>query len=582
MTPFPRPLLPWRQQLACFPDDLAVALGKLVIRLAPLVDAFSSMISPHHGEVAGFDGISRRGSYERLLPTAWLLRESAPWEFLRRAANAEHTFFRLAYREPTPLRSTLALLDAGPDQLGSCRIAQLPILALLARRAEQRGGSLSWQLVHHLGETPLNTLDEQSVRAFLSGRTSLRSSEKELKNWQSRFPEHSIWTLSDGSLGVDGTQHVNVGIRERVTRDAPMLDLEFAAHGRTSRHVVLQLPDEQTAVRLLRNPFETKRAGPAPQKAPSRRSNLVLTEQGTHVYYVDRAGDLRSIAIPNSPHAAPSRIRSYQPSPRSSVIGVTGKKKGLFWLCAHGDALTLCSNKDRRELLSASCRVPFPESRGELWPIAWFSEPRMATFVAPDRSLWHADFRTGVAGPIARGVHALLSRRGVHLAAVDHWRDADGVEGQHLLELGDFKAYSILGQSHPWGSVVLNWSEPMSDNCYSLTLEDGSGAVRLLIRELNGAANRSVTQVEFQIPDGASIVAHYNHKDLAVVVLDASRTELTIVNRAHTHPFHRTTSPITDIARASAKAILAYVTEAHELCVLSHEGEVLVRRELIP
>jgi len=579
VTPFPRPLLPWRQQLACFPDDLAAALGKLVIRLAPLVDAFSSTISFNHGEVAGFDGISQRGSYERLLPTEWLLRESAPWEFLRRAANAEHAFFRLAYREPAPLRSTLALLDAGPDQLGGCRIAQLAILALLAQRAEQRGESLSWQLVHHLGETPLHTLDEQSVRAFLSGRTALRSSDKALRSWQSRFPEHSIWTVSDGSLRFDGTRHVNVSIRERVTSDAPVLDLEFAARGRTPRQVSLQLPEQRTAIRLLRNPFEAKRPARAPQKAPSRRSNLMLTEQGTHVYYVDRAGDLRSIAVPNSQHAAPSRIRSYQPSPGSSVIGVTGQKKALYWLCAEGDALTLCSNKDRRERLGASCRVSFPESRGELWPLAWFSEQRMATFVAPDRSLWRADFRTGIAGPIARGVHALLSRRGTHLAAVDHWLDTDGVEGPHLLEIGHFNARSILRQSRPWGSVVLA-GLGRGSNLYTLVFEDGTGTVRILARELNASTNRTMRQLSIRMPEGSSVVAL--HGDSNLVVLDASRTQLLVVNPSQTCTLLQTTSPITHVTGAPANAILAYVTDANELRVLGPDGGIRVRRELAP
>jgi hypothetical protein len=345
--------------------------------------------------------------------------------------------------------------------------------------------------------------------------------------------------------------------------------------------VSLQLPEQRTAVRLLRNPFEAKRPAPAPQKAPSRGSNLVLTEQGTHVYYVDRAGDLRSIAVPTSQHAAPSRIRSYQPSPASSVIGVTGQKKGLYWLCAQGDALTLCSNKDRHEPLGAHCRVPFPESRGELWPIAWFSEQRMATFVAPDRSLWRADFRTGVAGPIARGVHALLSRRGIHLAAVDHWLDGDGVEGPHLLEIDHFKARSILRQSRPWGSVVLNCSEPVGDT-YSLAFEDGSRTVRLSVRELNASTNRTITQVGIQMPEGSSVVAQEGDKDLSLVVLDTSRMELLVVNRAQTRTLHRATSPITHIARASAKPILAYVTEANELCVLNHDGDVRVRRELNP
>jgi hypothetical protein len=223
--------------------------------------------------------------------------------------------------------------------------------------------------------------------------------------------------------------------------------------------------------------------------------------------------------------------------------------------------------------------VPFPESRGELWPIAWFSEQRMATFVAPDRSLWRADFRTGVAGPIARGVHALLTRRGTHLAVVDHWFDADGVEGPHLLEIGHFNARSILRQSRPWNSVVLAGLGPGTD-LYTLVFEDGTGTVRILARELNASTNRTIRQLSIQMPDGSSVVALQGDSNL--VVLDASRTQLLVVNPAQTRTLLRTASPITHVAGALAKAILAYVTEANELHVLGHDGDVLVRRDLDP
>jgi hypothetical protein len=223
--------------------------------------------------------------------------------------------------------------------------------------------------------------------------------------------------------------------------------------------------------------------------------------------------------------------------------------------------------------------VPFPESRGELWPIAWFSEQRMATFVAPDRSLWRADFRTGVAGPIARGVHALLSRRGIHLAAVDHWLDTDGVEGPHLLEIGHFNARSILRQSRPWGSVVLAALGPATD-VYTLAFEDGKGTVRILVRELNASTNRTIRQLSIPIPDGSSVVALQGDSNL--VVLDASRTQLLVVNPAQTRTLLRTASPMTHVVGALAKAILAYVTDANELHVLGHDGGIRARRELAP
>src|SRR4051812_42507448 len=152
-----RPLRRWRKQLEIFPEDVASTLGPLMQRLEPALSAFSLPHDAEQGEVDGFNGISRRGSYERLLHSEWLLRESVPLEFLRRATQVEHSFFQIARREPSPTRASLMLFEAGPDQLGACRIAQLALLLLFAHHAELRGESLNWQHLHRMDDPPLHT-----------------------------------------------------------------------------------------------------------------------------------------------------------------------------------------------------------------------------------------------------------------------------------------------------------------------------------------------------------------------------------------------------------------------------------------
>jgi hypothetical protein len=76
----PPPLLPWASSLSLFPRDLSVSLGPLLRRLSA---AMGPMRTPHHadqGEVDGFDGLTRRGNYDRC-SVRWLLADEAPMSF---------------------------------------------------------------------------------------------------------------------------------------------------------------------------------------------------------------------------------------------------------------------------------------------------------------------------------------------------------------------------------------------------------------------------------------------------------------------------------------------------------------------
>src|SRR5437868_15500748 len=88
----PQPLQRWRQWLGWFEPTLADALGDLVRRLAELVGPAAAAGGRGAMEPDGLGDLRRRGSYERLLSSEWLLAEELPEEFLRRAAATEHLF----------------------------------------------------------------------------------------------------------------------------------------------------------------------------------------------------------------------------------------------------------------------------------------------------------------------------------------------------------------------------------------------------------------------------------------------------------------------------------------------------------
>ena len=140
MSNLPPALRPWALQLSIFPEDLALSLGPYVARLAAAIGSLRPRGETEGGEPQGYDGLTRRGPYERLLLTEWLYALESPDEFIRRAAFGEHAFLKPAFKQPQGSRRTVALLDAGPDQLGSPRIAHLATArgAAAPRRGRRR------------------------------------------------------------------------------------------------------------------------------------------------------------------------------------------------------------------------------------------------------------------------------------------------------------------------------------------------------------------------------------------------------------------------------------------------------------
>jgi hypothetical protein len=89
----PDALAAWGLWLSWMQADLVDELGHMLQRLDSFVGPFQTRRDTGQQEPEGLGDLARRGSYDRLLSTEWLMASDFPDEFLRRAANAEHLFF---------------------------------------------------------------------------------------------------------------------------------------------------------------------------------------------------------------------------------------------------------------------------------------------------------------------------------------------------------------------------------------------------------------------------------------------------------------------------------------------------------
>jgi hypothetical protein len=365
----PRPLAPWGPYLSFFPRDLALSLGPVLQRLSVALGPLQVRRATREGDPDGFDGLDRRGPYERLLPSEWLLAEEAPEEFLRRAAVGEQTFLGLCRPEPGGSRISVALFDAGPGQLGSPRIAQLAALIVLARRAEAAGARFGWAILQEPDNPLLTEVTPAAVLRLLASRTPYEATDAQIAAWSARLDSwkdlDDAWIVGAYRLGsLPATRSAShLQIWDALDPKARRVKVAVRRKGLPAGEVALDLPDDAACVRLLRDPFGAEAPAPrrvAPETAPA--SNLVFSGNGTKIFSRGREGEILAVPVPNSPRAAPGRVRRYDIGQKTPVVaaGLAGRSVALITVRDGGADLHLTHKRDD----SSFYQISFPEDPG--------------------------------------------------------------------------------------------------------------------------------------------------------------------------------------------------------------------------
>ena len=367
----PRPLAPWGPWLAIFPRDLALSLGPVLQRLSFAVGPLRMERADGQGDPDGFDGLDRRGPYERLLSSEWLLAEEAPEEFLRRAAGGEHTFLRLARPVPGGSHLSVALFDAGPGQLGSPRIAQLAALIVLARRAEAAGVRFGWGILQEPDEPLLTAVTPASVLRLLQSRTPHEATDAQIAAWHDRLEgwreADDAWIVGARRLGGlpmgRSASHLQVWdvLDPRVRR----VGVTVIRGSLPPREIALDLPGEDACVRLLRDPFGAAVAPPERSSSPVETdANPVFSINGRKLFLRTRTGGVLAVPVPNSPRAEAGRPRLHELSEEDGPVVAAGLSDRSVVLLTAGNG-TAELHWLRGKKGGARERVRYPGAPGE-------------------------------------------------------------------------------------------------------------------------------------------------------------------------------------------------------------------------
>ncbi|WP_460159604.1 hypothetical protein [Pseudomonas sp. S3_F07] len=256
----PQSLQPWRDWLQWFPPEQLPLLADLFARLNPLLGPLRGMQQGGVPEPDGLGDLQRRGPYERLLASEWLLADELPDEFLRRAAVGEHLFLAPQYRTHQANRMIVVLFDAGPLQLGGPRLVHLALLILLARRASEAGAELRWGILQNAPQLQ-EFKSAAHLKQLLDARTYQTVGDEHWHSWRAWLSEQDYdsgerWIVGQRLPATDARSCTH---RVQIQRSLDGRSLIVALQDRATRQVALPNPDQRLALQLIKGEFDIAR-----------------------------------------------------------------------------------------------------------------------------------------------------------------------------------------------------------------------------------------------------------------------------------------------------------------------------------
>ncbi|HEY6215946.1 MAG TPA: hypothetical protein VIW74_04745 [Pyrinomonadaceae bacterium] len=340
----PPSLAPWAGYLQIFPEEVSLALGPIIQRVSMLIGSPQPRLNEKEGEPDGFDGLNRRGTYERLLLSEWMLADELEDEFMRRAVMGEHLFLNRARSSPVGTRASLALFDAGPSQLGSPRIAHIAALIVLANRADTARSTFSWGVLQQPETPAFQDVNAGNIMTLLEARSHCEVGEIEVAAWEEQLATWSglddVWLIGGQRLSRFQTEKRSSRLYVEDILEPGKRELKLSCNSASgsSSEVTLELPTNKISTRLLRDPFAV--AVPEIQKTADSTytgSSLLFDMTGTKLFTRTAKWGVTAFNVPNSPRAGTGPPKSYHTRAWRSVCAV-GRV---------GRAIALISPEDR-------------------------------------------------------------------------------------------------------------------------------------------------------------------------------------------------------------------------------------------
>jgi len=582
----PEALHPWRQWLEWFaPEQLplfADLLGRLNLVLGPLR-------GQHQGGVPEPDGLGdlqRRGPYERLLSSEWLLADEVPDEFLRRAAVGEHMFLAPQHRAHQANRLIVVLFDAGPLQFGAARLVHLALLILLARRALEAGAELRWGI---LQDAPrLYEFDStEQLKRLLNARTWQLVGDEHWHAWRVWLAEQQqdageCWMVGQRLPDTDSQSCTH---RVHLHRSLDGRSLSFEMHAATTRRVSLPMPDERLALQLLKGQFDGQVV-----VAPSFKTSVprvavtlppVISSAGTHVAIkmLDQAG-MVVIKLPAQNQKKPLEIRRSLWSAGRVPLTVTFLNRNPGAVLSDEQHLSFWNMPGLIPVYKPSREeLQLPPGTATLLPVAWLRSRSSCRLFMLDTlghlAFWTAKTRGTPAQPQPGKTH-LLAGGVLGMAKVDsetmayvrndggrlyaHSINADGaVSAPHVVGVAEGVSQVLFAASSLWRRSF--------GGCALLSVDNGSESWRII-----SAASHIEQMERIDLAKGwkgLGLLLQEDDEHYSLILLSPNQQTIALYCGGQQRVLFTTSSAIAKVSFCPMSGLVAALTSARELLVYS-------------
>ncbi len=578
----PSALAPWASYLSLFPTVLSESLAPIVQRLERVLGPTESAMFSDSDEPEGYDGIARRGSYERLLISEWLLADEFPDEFLRRHTAGEQSYIEIARKTPTGQPRIMALFDSGANQLGSPRIAQLAMLIVLARRADSMGRSIQWGILQKPQVGLTNTVTKADLEAFLNHRCTKEVSAEDVYNWllQCKGELANTYIIGGKRLSKFFAQSkaARLTIEDVLEPEVAALQTTFKAHGGKEVKFTLPLPAPSLCVRLLRDPFL-----PVPKASRTGRLNLPkhtdgLVAHNGMAHFLVRAGEGSIIAYktPRNPSDGALKQRIYSNSTHRPLVaaGIDMLNRAAVLVeCVDESSLRIemIGGKDQHDIITA--KLPFSLTEEEMSGQAPLAVLAPSPFTRHDRAclilhnnlielrLDHMDEEDCPVVRAASPDQFWIKGRGIIYA-----QESD--ENITVLNYVDYSKILPLKLPARYSNIQIGYGGRYSDSAFGLiAYETTGGAWTVKDVEKNTHIDVPIDSTVF------GVVGKWLEKTPGLIVLDSTRTKPYILAPDwQLYLPESPEAPITSIS-CSTSNIITYLNQEGNLFLYWMDGD---------
>lgn len=332
----PAGLAPWAKHLQIFPEEISLILGGYARKLSPFISPITSSSEDTNGEPNGYDGVARRGIYERLLLSELALADDFGDEFVRRAVMGEHLFLNLAKVAPSAKRVSIALFDAGAMQLGVPRIAHIAAFIVLARRAEAAGATFLWGVLQDAKQLVISDDTEASIKILLESRTANDVTETDIAEWLEKLRDvdkpSDVWLVGSENLERFETakNFSRLYVEESLELKKRELTLKIKSAGSAEKLTILELPQPNICTRLLRNPFEIiQKAEFSSARLDGKVTNFFFDNTGSKLFAKLDSSDILCFAVQNMPSSGKIYPTIYRSDNARKYAAVGRLKKAI-------------------------------------------------------------------------------------------------------------------------------------------------------------------------------------------------------------------------------------------------------------